>query len=151
MNSNNKESIVKSFVEFFTEKERLLMEQWNELQESLSGETKSTAGDKHETGRASIHLEQENLAKQIKLLKSEIDKFKKINFTINSHTVSLGTLVITKDVNFLYSGVSGRIELHHKPTFSISQSSPIAQQLQNLTKGDDFIFGKSRIKILEII
>ena len=151
MNSNNKESIVKSFVELFTEKERLLMEQWNELQESLSGETKSTAGDKHETGRASIHLEQENLAKQIKLLKSEIDTFKKVNFTINSHTVSLGSLVITQDVNFLYSGVSGKIEIQRKPTFSISQSSPIAQQLQNLTKGDDFIFGKNRIKILEII
>ena len=37
-----------------------------ELKESISNETKSTAGDKYETARAMLHLEQENIFKQLR-------------------------------------------------------------------------------------
>jgi len=34
-----------------------------QLSDAIASESKSTAGDKHETGRAMINLEQENLSK----------------------------------------------------------------------------------------
>ncbi|MWD30855.1 3-oxoacyl-ACP synthase, partial [Aquicoccus sp. SCR17] len=44
------------------------------LQESLNSETKSSAGDKHETGRAMVQLEQEKLAQQL----VELDRLKEV-------------------------------------------------------------------------
>ena len=37
----------------------------NELQQALNSETKSSAGDKHETGRAMIQLEREKMGRQL--------------------------------------------------------------------------------------
>ena len=149
--SSRKENIITAFSNLLLDKEKQLIMQWNELQESLTGETKSSAGDKHETGRASIHLEQENLSKQINVLKSEIEIFKKVNFSNNSHTVSLGSLIITENVSFLFSGVSGKIVIDNKTYFSISSGSPIARLIDNLKIGDEFPFAGRKTKILEII
>ena len=37
----------------------------NDIQESLDSETKSSAGDKHETGRAMLQLDREKLGQQL--------------------------------------------------------------------------------------
>ena len=46
--------------------------QINEIQESLTSETKSSAGDKHETGRAMLQLEREKVGQQL----AEVEKLK---------------------------------------------------------------------------
>ena len=45
---------------YVNERSERLKKQSGELQESLGSETKSSAGDKHETGRAMVQLEQES-------------------------------------------------------------------------------------------
>ena len=45
-----------------------------EIQESLLSETKSSAGDKHETGRAMLQLEREKTGQQL----SEIQKINQL-------------------------------------------------------------------------
>ena len=44
-----------------------------ELQESLTSETKSSAGDKHETGRAMLQLEREKAGQQLAEIKKLIN------------------------------------------------------------------------------
>ena len=51
----------------------------NELFIALNSETKSSAGDKHETGRSMIQLEREKSGEQIKKIEKEHQIFSKIN------------------------------------------------------------------------
>ena len=50
----------------------------DELYESLNSETKSSAGDKHETGRAMIQLDREKIGQQVKEIEKEFELFSKI-------------------------------------------------------------------------
>ena len=56
----------------------------NDIQESLDSETKSSAGDKHETGRAMLQLDREKLGQQL----AGIQKLKQELLKANIETVS---------------------------------------------------------------
>ena len=47
-----------------------------DLTASLTSETKSTAGDKHDTGRAMIHLEQEKLQHQVQEIQLQLQRIR---------------------------------------------------------------------------
>ena len=65
-------------------------------QEAANEESKSSAGDKYETGRAMMQIERDNAAAQL----DEALKLKKtlslISASENHHVISLGSIVITK-------------------------------------------------------
>ena len=54
--------------------EKSLLNRQQLLRESLESEQKSSAGDKHETGRAMVQLEQEKLGKQLHKLQRRASK-----------------------------------------------------------------------------
>jgi len=56
--------------QFVAERLGRIQRQIKELETALTSETKSSAGDKHETGRAMIQLEREKLGQQL----SELEK-----------------------------------------------------------------------------
>ena len=74
-----------------------------QLQESLSSETKSSAGDKHETGRAMIQLEREQLGNQLANIEAEKEIFLKIEPTNQSQILGLGSVVLTSQNNYFIS------------------------------------------------
>jgi len=63
---NVKEKIHQKCVALATEKQNEITHSIIRVQESLAAEGKSTAGDKHETGRAMLQLEREKLGLQLK-------------------------------------------------------------------------------------
>jgi ATP-dependent helicase YprA (DUF1998 family) len=69
----------------------------DELYESLNSETKSSAGDKHETGRAMIQLDREKIGQQVKEIEKEFELFSKINSNVVLNSIGLGSLVITQE------------------------------------------------------
>lgn len=120
------------------------------LNEGLLSETKSTAGDKHETGRAMLHLEREKLGKQ--LLDSE--NMKQVLSRIYPHqespNIALGSLVTTNVAMYFISISAGKFKRKHVEVFCISTSSPIGQALLGKTTGDAIMFnGKEQI-ILQV-
>ena len=71
MNSKIKE-LLHSHCESYLKTKLLEYQKRNkELYQSLNSEEKSSAGDKHETGRAMIQLEIEKLGNQIKKIEKE--------------------------------------------------------------------------------
>ena len=50
---------------YLQKRKNLLEQRKNELQLALTSENKSSAGDKHETGRAMIQIEREKLGNQL--------------------------------------------------------------------------------------
>jgi len=119
-------------------------------QEALDSESKSSAGDKHETGRAMLQLEMEKAGQQLQ----EVEKMKLILEKIQSEFVtavgSLGAVVKTTSGNY-YLGVSvGKITVGPEDYFVISPSSPIGKLLLGKQEKDRFLFQGRTIEVKEI-
>ena len=69
-----KESLFKKCEAFVEKRLQSIQKANSEIQESLLSETKSSAGDKHETGRAMLQLEREKTGQQL----AEIQKTQEI-------------------------------------------------------------------------
>ncbi len=113
--------------------ERKLTDIRNELEQlqlDLTSESKSTAGDKHETGRAMIHLEVEKLAVRMQEAELMLQQWDKIDFIKQSSVVQPGTLVQTNQGLFLISVPYGRVEFSDESLYLISPGSPLGKQLE---------------------
>lgn len=121
------------------------------LQESLDSETKSTAGDKHETGRAMVQLEQEKLAQQVLELEQTRNILKKIDIERKSNSIGLGSLVKTSLANYFIAISAGSFQHEGGIVHCISAKAPIAQLLMGKSVGDDFIFNGKSQSILTVV
>lgn len=121
------------------------------VKESRDNETKSTAGDKYETGRAMMHMELQRhemqLSKNI-LLKEELLQLKKKG---DINKAELGSLIRTDGGKFFLSIGLGKIQVHGLDYFCLSPVSPIGAMLINKKIGDSISFRNTSYKILEII
>ena len=73
-----KEKIIEACRAYLQEKQTSLQLIITDINEATHTETKSSAGDKHETGRAMMQLEQEKLNKQLAEIKQQITEFNNI-------------------------------------------------------------------------
>ena len=117
---------------------------------SLKEETKSSAGDKHETGRAMLQLERENAGKQL----AEIEKLEailhRVPKTISSGPVHLGSVVMTSQNNYFISVPAGQISIESTSFYAIGATSPIGQCLLSKQEGDEIRFRESVFTITSI-
>ncbi len=114
---------------------------------SLREETKSSAGDKHETGRAMLQLERENAGKQL----AEIEKLEaileRISFAVTPGPVHLGSVVKTSKANYFMSIPVGEVYIENEAYYAIGIGSPIGQVLLGKSEGDEIRFRESIFKI----
>ncbi len=124
--------------------------QIGEIQKALQSETKSSAGDKHETGRAMIQLEREKLGQQ--LLEAEKTKqiLSKVNLTKDTTTVGLGSLVKTKKTNYYIAISAGEFKEGSNIIYCISAVTPIGRLLIGKKEKQVFSFKGANIEILEV-
>lgn len=119
-------------------------------QAAANDETKSSAGDKYETGRAMMHLEKEKLSGQL----SEAAKMKKTLDLIDTEkadtVAGLGSLVKTAKASYYIATSVGKLEVEGQTYFAISPASPIGQQLLNKAEGDTFTFAGRSQRITEL-
>lgn len=120
------------------------------IQESLQSETKSSAGDKHETGRAMLQLEREKAGNQLKDIQVQQERFSKVNIHSKSDVVSLGSLVKTNVATYFIAISVGKISVNNEVYFAISPSSPIGQMLLGKAVGDVFLFNRLKQEVLSV-
>ena len=106
-----------------------------ELKESISNETKSTAGDKYETARAMLHLEQENIFKQLRNANDQRKELELIDISKNSPTVINGSLITTDKDSFFISIGFGKVEINSKTIIALSKS-PLGKIFMEKRVGD---------------
>lgn len=121
------------------------------LQESLTSETKSSAGDKHETGRAMIQLEREQLGQQLAKIEREQALLMKINPKLNSEIVCLGSLVITSGHSYFIAIGLGKVIWNGQEFYAISLDSPIGQLLVGKRLGEQLSFAGKTFEIQAIM
>lgn len=117
---------------------------------ALLSETKSTAGDKHETSRAMLQLEREQSGLKIAQYLSELEILKQIDSQNLNRVVALGSLVYTTHLNFYIAIALGEINVDKKQFYAISLKSPIGSLLLGKQKGDTISFRNQTFTILKI-
>tara|TARA_R110002049_G_scaffold207188_1_gene377670 strand:- start:52473 stop:52934 length:462 start_codon:yes stop_codon:yes gene_type:complete len=150
-NIKTKEALYSKCLEFIENRFQTVQKNIQELQESLLSETKSSAGDKHETGRAMLQLEREKLGNQL----SEIHKIKvyfyKIDISKPSKIIGLGSVVYTSNANYFIAISAGEIVVDGVKFFAISSSTPIGILLMGKQVGDTIVFREQRFVVKEVV
>ncbi|WP_350286658.1 3-oxoacyl-ACP synthase [uncultured Croceitalea sp.] len=135
---------------FITARLQRIQEQIDEVKAALTSESKSTAGDKHETGRAMLQLEREKLGQQLLDAERIQQVLRKVPQESKKVKVVLGSLVKTDSVNYYIAISAGRVVLDKETVFCISANTPIAKLLLGKEKGDSFQFNGTLHKLLDI-
>lgn len=148
---NVKENLHSQCVKFVETRFQTIQNTIKEIQESLATETKSSAGDKHETGRAMLQLEREKAGNQL----AEIQKIKEVFFKIKLETTSekigLGSVVYTSKTNYFIAISAGKLQFGNELFYAISPSTPIAKLILGKTIGDQINFRDQNFKIIKVI
>lgn len=145
-----KEKVYRHCVDIVKQRIQTCKESLNRLQESLASETKSTAGDKHETGRAMIQLEREQIGVQLAVNEVDLATLQSIQLNRQTELVQIGSLVKTSKHNYFMAVSGGKITLENQVYYLISLSSPIGQVLKGKKRNDTVHFRKEEMKILTI-
>ena len=122
-----------------------------EIQESLTSETKSSAGDKHETGRAMLQLEREKAGNQLAETQKLQELLSKIDISKTSKMVSLGSLVFTTQANYFIAISAGEIVVENEKYFAISPNTAIGKLLIGKEVGDVMTFRENEFKVVAVL
>jgi transcription elongation GreA/GreB family factor len=123
----------------------------NEIQESLTSETKSSAGDKHETGRAMLQLEREKAGNQLSEIQKIKEQLSKINILNTSKYIGLGSIVYTNQSNYFIAVSAGELKVENQLFYAISPNTPIGKLLMGKTVGDVVIFREQKFSITNVL
>jgi len=123
----------------------------NAMVEARNSETKCVVGDKHETGRTMMHLEEEKSRMQYMEVVKERENLLKIDCEKDYEKVEVGSLVNTSNGDFFITIGIGRVILGNKTYYCISQVSPIGLKMIGKSIGETFVFSNTPITIKSIL
>jgi transcription elongation GreA/GreB family factor len=123
----------------------------NEMQEGLSSASESTAGDKHNTSRAMMHLEIEKVQKQIHQLKVHQQTISRISLEKKFSEVGFGSLVSTNNGWLFFSIPVGSVKIQKESIQCVSAVSPIGQALKGKKSGEEVSFQSRSWIVNEIL
>jgi hypothetical protein len=122
----------------------------SDAQEAANEESKSSVGDKYETGRAMMQIERDKAAQQLDeafKLKAVLDHISLENV---SEKVILGSLVITNSKKIFISIGIGKLMIEGEDFLVVAPLSPLGKMLMGLKVNDQITFNKEQLTILQI-
>lgn len=151
MRNNLKKELVEQCDAILSVKIARLKKNLDDLQEDLNNESKSSAGDKYETGREMINLEWNKLSAQM----NELLKLREILLRIDperkNDLVTTGSIVITNKNNYFLSVPLGQLKMENDVFFAVGVNAPIVKPMLGKAAGDKVIFNDQHFEIEHII
>lgn len=117
---------------------------------SMQNETKSSAGDKHETARAMAQLEQEKLGNQLQVTKALYGALDQLDPNEQHEQIQFGSLVQLDDNWYYFSTGIGKISVDTTSVFCLSIVTPMGKVLVGKKLGDSVIFNGKTLVIRHI-
>jgi transcription elongation GreA/GreB family factor len=117
-------------------------------QESSSSETKSSAGDKYETGREMANAERDRNAAHMQQAQQLQAELARISPDAPCDTVRPGALVRTSMGQFYISISAG--QLLGTDVFAVSPAAPVAVALKGLRAGQEAVFNGKTVRVLAV-
>lgn len=106
---NIKKELYNQCISFVNKRLQTIEDTISSNQNALQSEIKSSAGDKHETGRAMLQLEMEKAGQQLSGVSQMKHVLAKIDVSKSSKTAHLGSLIFTNKVNYFLSISAGKL------------------------------------------
>ena len=131
-----KQKTYNHYLQVIQDKVAMLQKVLNDLKESGANETKSTAGDKHETALAMLQIEQANTRAQLKEILNQQAALEKINPELSVNTVLNGSLIKTSRGYLFMSIALGKAVVDDITVIALSPKSPLGQKLMGLKVGE---------------
>lgn len=149
----NKTELIKLISQKLSEKiqnfEKLIAET-----RASNNDTKSSMGDKYETGREMLQQEINNLQVQLNEVLKQQDflktSFDKLRMTKKFDKAEKGAIVKTEKGLFFISVSLGEINFDNQKIICISPESPLAKAMNGKLKGDVFSLNNMSQKIVDI-
>ena len=123
----------------------------SDLNYSAANETKSTAGDKHETALAMLQIEQAHVGKKVTELKLQLLEISQIDETKINKTAALGSLIKTDTGYFYLSAALGKANIENENIFALSIRSPLGILFMGKKVGSQINFNKITYTILALL
>ncbi|HTK17931.1 MAG TPA: hypothetical protein VL442_00375 [Mucilaginibacter sp.] len=149
--TNLKKDLYALCVNYVKERIETAKQAIDDAQQSASEETKSSAGDKYETGREMMQQETDRNQAQLNEANKLLIALNQINVDTTSPSVAPGSLVITDNGKFYLSISAGALNLNGEGYFAVSPASPIGNKLMGRTTGDEFNLNGKNYKVKDVI
>ena len=120
------------------------------IEESRNNETKSSVGDKYETGRAMMQMEEEKSKVQLFEAVALRQTLKQVDPNKKLEKAELGSLVETNRGSYYFCIGIGKVKQNNKTFYCISMDSPIGQVLRGRRTGESITFNNSTLQIKAI-
>lgn len=146
-----KHNLYQQCLQLVEKRRNSIQSQIADIQTSLLSETKSSAGDKHETGRAMLQLEREKAGHQLAEIEKLTSVLSKIDSAATSTHVRVGSLVHTSKAHYFISVSLGALQVDGRTIYAISAATPIGQLLLGKTPGDVVNFNGNSFVIEEVV
>lgn len=128
------------------------LEAMKELSASLGSETKSSAGDKHETGRAMVQLEMEQAGQRVARCESMKAELSRLNPEQAREIAGPGAVVVTDRAVLFIGPALGGFEVDGVgKAHAISPEAPMALALRGARSGETVDFRGQTIRVLHVV
>lgn len=145
-----KQKIYDIFLQNLTDKINAYQLNLDELKASVQNETKSTAGDKHETALAMLQMEQSQIAKHMLDAIDARKIFLQLDMKEPHEYIKSGSLVKTNHGYFLIGVALPKIITEGKIILAVSPLSPFGALLMGKHTGEEIVMNHVRHTIEEI-
>lgn len=147
---NPKESLYKHCLQYVQQRINRIKDEIHQAQASANEETKSTVGDKYETGRAMAQLEIEMNTRQLVEAEKLMASLRALSHHTIGNTVTSGSLVTTSNGLFYIAISIGATTLDQTTFYIVSPDSPAGKLLMGKKKGDTINWNGKSYLIQEI-
>jgi predicted transcriptional regulator len=122
-----------------------------EAQQAQNDDTKSSAGDKYETGREMAQQETNRNLAQLNEANKLMVALNQISYNGESKKAETGSVIITDNGSFYLAISAGTLVLNGTNYFAVSPASPIGYKLKDKKAGDKFILNEKNYQIQSIL
>lgn len=145
-----KEAVYIKLEEEINNRIELLKKTLKNQQEGLHSASESTAGDKHNTSRAMMHIEIDKNSKQLSQTLQLKKLLSSVSLNKTHNEVGLGSLVKTSSTWLFIAVPFGKINVNNEDVMCISLASPIGQKLKGRSAGQQLVFNNKNLEVITI-
>ncbi len=104
--------------------------------ESRDSDTKSSAGDKFETGREMMQREMDKISAALDMQKNQLTRVQRISLNENKTRIGIGSYITTDAENYYVSVGLGKLTCRETAFYAISADSPLGELLMGKQVND---------------
>jgi transcription elongation GreA/GreB family factor len=149
--SKLKEKLYKQCLDYVQKRMEAAEQGIKEAQQASKDDTKSSAGDKYETGRAMMQQETDRNLGQL----NEANKLKvilnQITTTASALQAENGSVVVTDNGKFYIAISAGTLIVDGEQYFAVSPASPMGLKLKGVKAGSEFSLNGKNYQIISVL